>query len=122
MTMGMFAVARLPASGPNVPVATSEYPQMFSNRAAAAFVGDRDVASDQSRSTDLEVVRRLNPLARTIKRSFGRKTRACKRPDPQSRQSGKGLAGNKRLYERVYYPARKQFRSVGFYMRASGIA
>jgi hypothetical protein len=39
-------------------VVANEYPQMFSNRAAAAF-GDRDVASDQSRSTDLEVVRRL---------------------------------------------------------------
>src|SRR5262249_54821174 len=40
-------------------VIANEYPQTFSNRAAAALVGGRDVASDQSRSTDLEVVRRL---------------------------------------------------------------
>jgi hypothetical protein len=40
-------------------VVANEYLQMFSNRAAAALVGGRDVASDQSRSTDLKVVRRL---------------------------------------------------------------
>src|SRR5262249_40126693 len=37
-------------------VIANEY---VSNRAAAALVGGRDVASDQSRSTDLKVVRRL---------------------------------------------------------------
>src|SRR5262249_51031127 len=40
-------------------VIANEYRQTFSNRAAAALVGGRDVASDQSRSTDLKVVRRL---------------------------------------------------------------
>jgi hypothetical protein len=43
--------------------------------------------------------------------------RLCKHsPTRKADNPGRGLAGNKRLYERVYYPARKQFRSVGFYM------
>jgi hypothetical protein len=59
-----------------------------------------------------------SPLRRTpTQRSFGRKTRACvSTPTRKADNPGRGLAGNKRLYERVYYPARKQFRSVGFYM------
>src|SRR6516165_2365927 len=40
-------------------VVANEYPQMFSDRAAAVFVRGRDVASDPSRSTDLDVLGRL---------------------------------------------------------------
>jgi hypothetical protein len=39
-------------------VVTDEYPQMFSNRAAAAL-GGRDVVSHPSRSTDLDILGRL---------------------------------------------------------------
>jgi hypothetical protein len=39
-------------------VVSNEYPQMFSDRATAAL-GARDVVSDPSRSTDLDVLRRL---------------------------------------------------------------
>src|SRR5262245_32792927 len=39
-------------------VVANEYPQMFSDRAAAAL-GGRDVVSDPSRSTDLDVLGRL---------------------------------------------------------------
>ena len=40
-------------------VVANEYPQMFSDRAAAVFVRGRDVVSDPSRSTDLDVLGRL---------------------------------------------------------------
>ena len=40
-------------------VVANEYPQMFSDRAAAVFVCGRDVVSDPSRSTDLDVLGRL---------------------------------------------------------------
>ena len=43
-------------------VVANEYLQMFSNRAAAAFVSGQDVASDLSRSTDLDIIRRFPPL------------------------------------------------------------
>src|SRR6266566_7918322 len=40
-------------------VVANEYPQMFSDRAAAVFVRGRDVVGDPSRSTDLDVLGRL---------------------------------------------------------------
>src|SRR5262249_49868083 len=40
-------------------VVANEYPQMFSDRAAAVFVRGRDVVSKPSRSTDLDVLGRL---------------------------------------------------------------
>jgi hypothetical protein len=40
-------------------VVANEYPQLFSDRAAAVFVRGRDVVSDPSRSTDLDVFGRL---------------------------------------------------------------
>jgi hypothetical protein len=40
-------------------VVANEYPQMFFDRAAAVFVRGRDVVSDPSRSTDLDVLGRL---------------------------------------------------------------
>jgi hypothetical protein len=39
-------------------VVADEYPQMFSNRAAAVFVGGRDVVSDPSALTNLDILGR----------------------------------------------------------------